>query len=183
MFVLDLYIMYDVYTWLVGDMEQVPRRVNGLSYPCTINFWRLGIFFGMPFSLLEVDRGNPLCCARLIVQPMLIWQLLGIELNLAKCMGCMGIFTMTTPWPFFHFHKLIVLYTHRIYTFMTWFFFMGSICLSKIPVSWILYGYIYNQQLSQVPVLGWSQSRFITDADAGRFPIQGFDINQYHGNW
>ena len=36
MFVLDLYIMYDVYTWLVGDMEQVPRRVNGLSYPLSI---------------------------------------------------------------------------------------------------------------------------------------------------
>lgn len=106
--------------------------------------------------------------------------------------------------------NLILLSVWDVWVFLQWphhdrfFIFTNSLCcipIGSIPSwhgssSWDQYVcqkyqfhesymgiYIYNQQLSQVPVLGWSQSRFITDADAGRFPIQGFDINQYHGNW
>lgn len=71
----------------------------------------------------------------------------------------------------FYFHKLIVLYTHRIYTNMTWFFFMGSMFVkntSFMDPIWVdsiyIYIHMFNQQLSQLPSPPGC-SRHVTETD------------------
>ena len=153
MFVLDLYIMYDVYTWLVGDMEQVPRRVNGLSYPLSI-FGDSGFSLECRFHWLKLIEETHSVALGLSCSLCWFGSYLELNLILLSVYGMYGYFCNDHTMIVFYFHKLIVFYTHRIYTNMTWFFFMGSMFVkntSFMDPIWVDNIYIYTCLTNSYP--------------------------------